>query len=150
MPGLDLRAVAKTALSFRKARHWEQFHTPSNLAKGLVIEAAELLENFLWARTAGEEAAALAERRAAIEDEVADVAVFGIPDDEMGEKVLAVVEPVDRIDAGAGDDARDALAAELEAHCRAHLAGYKCPRRWEFTDALPRNAMGKLQKNLLS
>jgi long-chain acyl-CoA synthetase len=74
---------------------------------------------------------------------VADVAVFGIPDDDMGEKVLAVVEPVDGVDAG------DALAAELEAHCRAHLAGYKCPRRWEFTDALPRNAVGKLSKKTL-
>jgi long-chain acyl-CoA synthetase len=80
---------------------------------------------------------------------VADVAVFGIPDDEMGEKVLAVVEPVDGLDAGAGDATRDALAAELEAHCRAHLAGYKCPRRWEFTDALPRNAVGKLSKKTL-
>ena len=74
---------------------------------------------------------------------VADVAVIGIPDDDMGEQVLAVVEPADGVDAG------DALAADLEAHCRAHLAGYKCPRRWEFIDALPRNAVGKLSKKTL-
>ena len=74
---------------------------------------------------------------------VADVAVFGIPDDEMGEKVLAVVEPA------GGVASSDGLAAELEAHCRAHLAGYKCPRRWEFTDALPRNEVGKLSKKTL-
>ena len=41
------------------------------------------------------------------------------------------------------------VAAELEAHCRAHLAGHKCPRRWEFTDALPRNEVGKLSKKTL-
>lgn len=74
---------------------------------------------------------------------VADVAVFGIPHDEMGEQVLAMVEPV------AGRVPDDALAAELEAHTRAHLAGYKCPRRWEFTDALPRNEVGKLAKKQL-
>lgn len=74
--GFDLRAVVKTALSFRRARRWETFHTPGNLAKGLVIEAAELLEHFQWSRGRDEDDAAVAEKRRQIEDEVADVAVY--------------------------------------------------------------------------
>lgn len=74
--GLDLRAVAKTALSFRSARRWETFHTPGNLAKGLVIEAAELLELFQWSRGRDEDEAAAAEKRGRIEEEIADVAVY--------------------------------------------------------------------------
>jgi NTP pyrophosphatase (non-canonical NTP hydrolase) len=74
--GLDLMAVAKTALSFRKARDWKQFHTPANLAKGLVIEAAELLEHFLWTRGPIDEAEAARSRKSRIEAEIADVAVF--------------------------------------------------------------------------
>ena len=46
-------------------------------------------------------------------------------------------------------DGKDATAEELEAHCRAHLASYKRPRRVEFLDALPRNASDKVQKRLL-
>ena len=74
---------------------------------------------------------------------VVDVAVFGIPHDEMGEQVMAVVVPVD---GRAGDEA---LAAELEAHVRERLAGYKCPRRWEFAADLPRSEAGKLVKRTL-
>jgi long-chain acyl-CoA synthetase len=69
---------------------------------------------------------------------VADVAVVGVPDDDWGEAVRAVVQPA----AGRCPDA--ALAAELAAHCRAHLAGYKCPRSVEFTDELPRLPTGKI------
>jgi long-chain acyl-CoA synthetase len=76
---------------------------------------------------------------------VSDVAVFGIPDDEMGERVMAVVEPA----ASVASDGVEALFAELEAHCRRELAGYKCPRHWELRDALPRNDAGKLAKRLL-
>jgi len=68
---------------------------------------------------------------------VADVAVVGVPDDLWGEVVVAVVVP-------AGGVAVDEQA--LEAHCRASLAGYKIPRRWVVTDALPRNAYGKVVK----
>jgi acyl-coenzyme A synthetase/AMP-(fatty) acid ligase len=74
---------------------------------------------------------------------VGDAAVFGIPDDEWGEQVKAVVEPA------LGYDAGDALAADLQAHCRSLLAKQKCPRSIDFTDAMPRDPNGKLYKRRL-
>jgi long-chain acyl-CoA synthetase len=74
---------------------------------------------------------------------VADVAVIGLPDDEWGESIVAVVEPI------AGRAADDELAAELLAHCREQLASFKCPRRVEFRAALPRTDAGKLYKRRL-
>lgn len=74
---------------------------------------------------------------------VADVAVIGAPHDEMGEQVVAVVQPVAMADAG------DALAAEISAFCRAGLSAVKLPRRIDFVAQLPRHATGKLYKRLL-
>lgn len=71
---------------------------------------------------------------------VLDAAVFGIPHDELGEVVHAVVQPVDPASAG------PALAEELLGWCRARLAAYKCPRAIDFDAELPRDAAGKLHK----
>jgi len=74
---------------------------------------------------------------------VADAAVVGAPDDEMGEKVVAVIQPMTWAEAG------DELAADLTAFCRAHLSAVKLPRRIEFMQELPRHPTGKLYKRLI-
>jgi long-chain acyl-CoA synthetase len=74
---------------------------------------------------------------------VADVAVIGAPHDEMGEQVVAVVQPADMAMAG------KALADELTAFCRASLSGVKIPRQIDFVAALPRHDTGKLYKRLI-
>jgi long-chain acyl-CoA synthetase len=74
---------------------------------------------------------------------VHDVGVIGVHDAEMGESVLAVVQPAE------GVLADDALRDALIAYCRQHLAGFKCPRAVEFTDDLPRLPTGKLFKRRL-
>jgi long-chain acyl-CoA synthetase len=74
---------------------------------------------------------------------VADAAVFGIPDDDWGERVLAVIEPMPGAEPGA------ALAEDILAFCRDRLAGFKCPKAIDFTAALPRDPSGKLYKRKL-
>lgn len=74
---------------------------------------------------------------------VADVAVIGAPHDEMGEEVVAVVQPRDPKSAG------PELAAELTEFARANLSHVKTPRRIDFRAELPRHDTGKLYKRLL-
>ncbi len=74
---------------------------------------------------------------------VADVAVFGVPNEEMGEEVKAVVQPHDMAQAG------PALEAELIAYCREKLSAIKCPRSIDFSAELPRTPTGKLVKRHL-
>jgi fatty-acyl-CoA synthase len=74
---------------------------------------------------------------------VADIAVIGVPDDEMGERVVAFVQ------AAAGATAGDALAAELASYARERIAHYKVPREFVFRDALPRTPTGKMVKGRL-
>jgi long-chain acyl-CoA synthetase len=74
---------------------------------------------------------------------VVDVAVFGVPNDDLGEEVKAVVQLADP--GAAGPD----VQAELLQYCRAHLAPYKCPRSIDFERELPRLDTGKLYKRLL-
>lgn len=77
---------------------------------------------------------------------VMDVAVFGIPNEDFGEEVKAVVQPVEMPD---GDEAAAELERELIAYCREHLADVKCPRSIDFREELPRHPTGKLYKRLL-
>ncbi|HMI91162.1 MAG TPA: AMP-binding protein [Polyangiales bacterium] len=74
---------------------------------------------------------------------VLDAGVIGVPNDEWGEEVKAVVE------LAAGQSGSPELAEELLAFCRERLAHYKCPRSVEFTPSLPRHDNGKLYKHRL-
>src|SRR4030081_79194 len=75
--------------------------------------------------------------------DVADVAVFGVPNEEMGEEVKAVVQPHDMAKAG------KELEAELIVFCRTHLSPIKCPKSIDFEAELPRTPTGKLVKRHL-
>jgi long-chain acyl-CoA synthetase len=78
-----------------------------------------------------------------VHPKVRDVAVFGIPDDDWGEHVKAVVELAPGFEPG------PAMAEELLAFCKEQLASFKVPRSFDFTDALPRDPNGKLYKRKL-
>jgi malonyl-CoA/methylmalonyl-CoA synthetase len=72
--------------------------------------------------------------------DIAEVAVVGMPDPDMGENVVAVVVP---------REGSHPSAADIIAFCREQLASYKKPRQVVFVDVLPRNALGKVQKHIL-
>lgn len=72
-------------------------------------------------------------------DGVREAAVLGVPDDDFGERVVAVV--------ALHETTSRTTPAALIGYCRERLAGYKCPKKVFVMDSLPRNAMGKLQKN---
>jgi long-chain acyl-CoA synthetase len=75
--------------------------------------------------------------------EVIDAAVFGVPNEEFGEEVKAVVQPRDM--AASGPE----LERQLLAFCRQHLSAIKCPRSIDFEAELPRSPTGKLYKQVL-
>lgn len=77
---------------------------------------------------------------------VLDCAVIGVPNEDFGEEVKAVVQPRDVRDIA---DGGKALEHELIAYCREHLSPIKCPRSVDFELELPRHATGKLYKRLL-
>ena len=68
---------------------------------------------------------------------IREVAVIGIPDEKWGELVTALVVM---------EEGESVTQEDLIAHCREHLAGYKCPKRVEIREELVRTATGKLQK----
>ena len=71
---------------------------------------------------------------------VAEAAVIGVPDERLGEALFAVI---------ACKPGTAPTTADIIAHCREHIGGYKIPRQMAFVDALPRSAIGKVQKSAL-
>ncbi len=74
--------------------------------------------------------------------QVADVAVIGLPDEEWGRRVHAVVQ--------AADPLAPPAVEELQAHCRERLTAYKAPKSYEFVEALPRTEAGKINRSALA
>ena len=84
-----------------------------------------------------------AENLLVLHPRVMDVAIFGIPNEEFGEEVKAVVQPKHWEDVG------PELEAELIDYCREHISHIKCPKTIDFDKELPRHPTGKLYKRLL-
>jgi malonyl-CoA/methylmalonyl-CoA synthetase len=106
--------------------------------------ATDLIKSGGYKIGAGEIEAALREHPA-----VADAAVTGEPDDDLGERIVAWVVLTDGVAAPAAPDG-ERLAAELVDHVAALLAPHKRPRIVHFLDDLPRNDLGKVQKRRLT
>lgn len=84
-----------------------------------------------------------AENRLITHPRVADVAVIGVPNEDFGEEVKAVVQPMDWA------DANESFAEELIEYCKQELTAIKCPRSIDFDKELPRHPTGKLYKRLV-
>lgn len=69
------RSLVNALLEFRRAREWEQFHTARNVASALSVEAAELLEHFVWSSDQ-QVSSIVEEHRRAIASEIADIAIL--------------------------------------------------------------------------
>ncbi|PNH05474.1 Malonate--CoA ligase [Tetrabaena socialis] len=91
--------------------------------------------------------------------DIAEVAVLGVPDETFGEVVTALVaarqQEAPGGESGSGGEGSAAAVAarpdvgELQRFCRERLAPYQVPKRWQWISALPRNAMGKVNKKEL-
>lgn len=79
--------------------------------------------------------------------EVGDVVVVGVPDEEWGKRVHAIVQPRDP---EALSRSTDALAGALDRHCRDRLSSFKAPKTYEFVRALPRTEVGKIRRSQLA
>ena len=87
-----------------------------------------------------------AENVLSMHPDVIDVAVFGVPHEDFGEEVKAVVQPVTMPES---DEAAAAFEQRLITYCQDQLAKVKCPRSVDFRPELPRAATGKLYKRQL-
>ncbi len=91
MTEFSLDTLSKELREFARERDWEQFHTPKNLAMALIVEAAELVEQFQWL-TPEQSERAEAERVERIEDELADILIYLVRlSDRMGVDLPAAV-----------------------------------------------------------
>jgi len=104
----DLPSLRDTLREFAAARNWRQYHTPKNLAMALIVEAAELVEQFQWS-TPEESGRLTPDQAAAVRDEVADVLIYLVE--------IADVLNIDLLEA-----ARDKIVKNAIKH-PAHPAG---------------------------
>ncbi len=96
-----LEALKARVLAFAEERDWLQFHSPKNLSMAIAAESAELMEHFLWADSEGSRKLAEGDKRAKIEEELADVIIYAIE--------FANVT---------GIDLQDAILAKMEQNAR--------------------------------